>query len=332
VTRGSRWLTALAASGCGGVPSALDPRGPEAGAIADLFWAFTWIAAAIWLAVTVALGLALTRRRGPRPDPMATEPPAERAYGRAVTVGVALTLATLLVLTGLSFATQKAIFADPEPGVTLRLTGHQWWWEVTYEDPQPSRSFTTANEIHLPVGVPVRLRLGSGDVIHSFWVPNLAGKMDLITGRETELRFTPERVGSYRGQCAEFCGWQHAHMGLLVVVEPRESFEAWRAAQIAPAAPPQDDERRRGERVFLASSCVMCHTVRGTPAGGRTGPDLTHLASRQSIAAGTLPLTRGSLAAWIVDPQAIKPGVHMPVVPLEPAEVDPLAAYLAGLR
>jgi cytochrome c oxidase subunit II len=236
------------------------------------------------------------------------------------------------VLTGLSFATQKAIVADPEPGVTLRLTGHQWWWEVTYEDPQPSRSFTTANEIHLPVGVPVRLRLGSGDVIHSFWVPNLAGKMDLITGRETELRFTPERVGSYRGQCAEFCGWQHAHMGLLVVVEPRETFEAWREAQIAPAALPENDERRRGEEVFLASPCVMCHTVRGTPAGGRTGPDLTHLASRQSIAAGTLPLTRGSLAAWIVDPQAIKPGVHMPVVPLEPGEVDPLAAYLAGLR
>jgi cytochrome c oxidase subunit II len=322
----------LLLAGCGEVPSALDPRGPEAGAIADLFWTFTGIAATIWLIVMLALALALARRRGPRPDPMVTEPRSERAYARVVATGVALTLLTLLVLTGLSFATQKAIFADPEPGVSLRLIGHQWWWEVIYEDPQPSRSFTTANEIHLPVGEPVRLRLGSEDVIHSFWVPNLAGKMDLIPGRENELRFTPSQVGSYRGQCAEFCGWQHAHMGLLLIVEAREDFDAWRDAQVAPAAAPDDAERQRGEAIFLSSPCVMCHTIRGTPAGGRTGPDLTHLASRQSIAAGTLPLTRGSLAAWIVDPQTIKPGANMPLVPLEPDELDPLAGYLAGLR
>jgi cytochrome c oxidase subunit 2 len=322
----------LLVTGCTGVPAVLDPRGPESGAIADLFRTFTGIAAVIWLIVMVALALALARGRGPRPDPMATEPGSERAYARVVATGVALTLVTLLVLTGLSFATQKAIFADPEPGVTLRLIGHQWWWEVIYEDPQTSRSFTTANEIHLPVGEPVRLRLGSEDVIHSFWVPNLAGKMDLIPGRENEIRFRPTELGRYRGQCAEFCGWQHAHMGLLVIVETREDFDAWRDAQIAPARAPGDAERRRGEAIFLSSPCVMCHTVRGTPAGGRTGPDLTHLASRQSIAAGTLPLTRGSLAAWIVDPQTIKPGANMPVVPLEPDEVDPLAAYLAGLR
>jgi cytochrome c oxidase subunit 2 len=325
-------LPALLLPACASVPSALDPRGPEAEAIADLFWTFTLIATAIWLAVIAALAVALARRRGWRPDPMATEPRSERAYARAVATGTALTVLTVLVLTGLSFAAQKAIFADPKPEVTLRLIGHQWWWEVIYENPQPSLSFTTANEIHLPVGEPVRLRLGSEDVIHSFWVPNLAGKMDLIPGRENELRFTPERIGRYRGQCAEFCGWQHAHMGLLVIVETREDFAAWRAAQIAPAAAPEDAERQRGEEIFLSSPCLMCHTIRGTPAGGRTGPDLTHLASRQSIAAGTLPLTRGSLAAWIVDPQAIKPGVNMPTVPLQPGEVDPLAAYLAGLR
>jgi cytochrome c oxidase subunit 2 len=322
----------LLLTSCRGVPSALDPRGPEAIAIADLFRTFTGIAAAIWLIVMVALTLALARWRGPRPDPMATEPRSERAYARVVATAVALTLATLLVLTGLSFATQKAIFADSEPGVSLRLVGHQWWWEVIYEDPQPSRSFTTANEIHLPLGEPVRLRLGSEDVIHSFWVPNLAGKMDLIPGRENELRFTPERIGSYRGQCAEFCGWQHAHMGLLVIVETRQDFDAWRDAQVAPATAPDDVERQRGEAIFLSSPCVMCHTIRGTPAGGRTGPDLTHLGSRQSIAAGTLPLTRGSLAGWIVDPQGIKPGANMPLVPLEPDEIDPLAGYLAGLR
>jgi len=331
VTRG-RAAPVLVLAGCGGVPSALDPHAPEAAAIADLFWTFTGTAAAIWLAVAIALAIALARRRGPRSDPMATQPGSERVYARVVASSVGLTLLTVLALTGLSFATQKAIFADPEPGVSLRLIGHQWWWEVIYEDALPLRSFTTANEIHLPVGEPVKLRLGSEDVIHSFWVPSLAGKMDLIPGHENELRFTPEQVGLYRGQCAEFCGWQHAHMGLLVVVEPREDFDAWRAAQIAPAAPPQDTERQRGEAVFLSGPCVMCHTVRGTPAGGRTGPDLTHLASRRSIAAATLPLTRGSLAAWIVDPQAIKPGAQMPLVPLQPDGIDPLAAYLAGLR
>lgn len=325
-------LPALLLAGCEPLPRVLAPHAPEARAIADVFWIFTAVGAAIWLAVVLALGLALARRRGPRPDPMAQDPRAERTYGQVVVLCVALTLIVILSLTGLSFATQKTIFADPDAGLTLKLTGHQWWWEATYDDPLPARSFTTANEIHLPLGVPVRLRLASEDVIHSFWVPELAGKMDLIPGRENELRFTPERAGRYRGQCAEFCGGQHAHMRLLVVVEPQAAFEAWREAQTAPAAPAGDSERQRGEAVFLSNACVMCHTVRGTPAGGRFGPDLTHLASRQDLAAGTLPQTRGSIAAWIVDPQAVKPGANMPVVPLRPEDVDPLAAWLAGLR
>lgn len=324
-------LVVLLLAGCERELAALDPGGPEARVIADLFWTFTGVATAVWLAVAVMLVWALTRRRAPRPDPMAQEPKAERAYGWSVAAAAALTVAITVALTGLSFATQKVIFADPEPGLTLRIIGHQWWWEVIYEDPQPSQSFTTANEIHLPADVPVRLRLGSEDVIHSFWVPELSGKMDLIPGRENELRLSPQRTGTYRGPCAEFCGWQHAHMGLIVVVEPRDRFDAWRAAQLAPAAPPANDEQRRGQEVFLSSPCVMCHTVRGTPAGGRVGPDLTHLASREYLAAGTLPLTRGSLAAWIVDPQSVKPGAHMPVVPLEPGDLDPLAAWLMGL-
>lgn len=329
--RGAAALAAGALAGCDRLPRVLDPGGPEAGAIADLFWIFTGVAAAVWLGVTLVLAWALLRRRALRPDPMAQDARAERAYGRTVGGAVALTVAVTVALTGLSFATQRAVFADPEPGLTLRIIGHQWWWEVIYEDPQPSQSFTTANEIHLPVGVPVRLRLQAEDVIHSFWVPELGGKMDLIPGRENELRLTPQRPGSYRGPCAEFCGWQHAHMGLIVVVEPRDRFESWRASQVAPAAPPRDDESRRGQEVFLSSPCVMCHTVRGTPAGGRYGPDLMHLASRDYLAAGTLPLTRGALAAWIVDPQSLKPGAHMPVVPLEPGDLDPLAAWLMGL-
>lgn len=326
-------VLALAAllSGCEDLPAALNPKGPEARASAELFWIFTGVAAAVWLALTIALLLALIRRHAPRRDPTALEPRAERTFARIVASCVALTVAVLILLTGLSFAAQKTIFADPAPGLTLRLIGHQWWWEVIYEDPLPAQSFTTANEIHLPAGVPVRLRLQSADVIHSFWVPELGGKMDLIPGREADLRLTPERAGTYDGQCAEFCGWQHAHMRLRVVVEPRAVFDAWRAAQVAPAAPPQQPERQRGRDVFLSSPCVMCHTVRGTPAGGRLGPDLTHLASRGTIAAGTLPLTRGALAAWIVDPQAVKPGAQMPVVPVAPGDLDALASWLMGL-
>jgi cytochrome c oxidase subunit 2 len=323
---------ALALAGCKGWQSALDPQGPEARAFTTLFWLFTAVSGAVWLSVTVVLAIALLRRREPRPDPMALDAVAERRHGRVVAGAVGLTLVILVMLTGLSFATQKELFGTDEHALELRITGHQWWWEVRYEDPVPAHSFTTANEVHLPAGEPVLIRLGSGDVIHSFWMPSLTGKIDAITGRETEVRFTPEAPGTYRGQCAEFCGWQHAHMALFFVVEPKEAFEAWREAQLRPAAPPADDHRRRGQEAFLSNACLMCHTIRGTPAGGRTGPDLTHIGSRQYLAAGTLPLNRGTLAAWIVDPHRIKPGVLMPLVPLPAGDVDPLAAYLAGLE
>jgi cytochrome c oxidase subunit II len=322
----------LVLTGCEGWQSALDPQGPEARSVAELFWFFAAICGAVWLAVMVALGIAIFRRHAPRPDPMALNPAAERRHVVVVGGAVGLTLAILLVLTGLSFAAQKRIFGSDEHSVALHITGHQWWWEVRYDDPVPARSFTTANEIHLPAGEPVRIRLDSADVIHSFWVPSLTGKMDLITGRETELRFTPQVPGTYRGQCAEFCGWQHAHMGLLVVVEPKAEFDAWREAQLRPAAPPEDEHRRRGEQAFLSGPCVMCHTIRGTPAGGKTGPELTHVGSRSYLAAGTLLRNRGTLAAWVVDPHGIKPGVHMPVVPQPADEVDAIAAYLEGLE
>jgi cytochrome c oxidase subunit 2 len=154
----------------------------------------------------------------------------------------------------------------------------------------------------------------------------------LITGRQNEIQFVAERPGVYRGQCAEFCGWQHAHMALLFVAQPREEFEAWRAQQLKAAEPPTGEEQRRGQEVFLSKPCIMCHTIRGTSAGGRVGPDLTHVGSRRSIAAGTLPRSRGTLAAWIVDPQGIKPGVNMPVMELEPDELNVLAGYLEGLK
>jgi cytochrome c oxidase subunit 2 len=325
-------LVSLLLAGCEGWQSSLDPQGPEARALADLFWFFTAICAAVWLAVVIALGIAVARGRGGRPDPLATEPAAERRYGVVVSVAVGLTAVTLLVLTGLSYATQKQLFGAAENSLTLKITGHQWWWEIRYEDPEPHRRFSTANEIHVPVGERVVIKLTSADVIHSFWVPSLMGKMDAITGWENEIRFTPERTGVYRGQCAEFCGWQHAHMGILFIVESREDFDAWRERQLRPAEPPINWERQKGLEVFLSNPCVMCHTIRGTPAGGKTGPDLTHVGSRKYIAAATLPLSRGTLAAWIVDPQGIKPGVHMPLIQLEAEDVNPLAAYLEGLK
>jgi cytochrome c oxidase subunit 2 len=325
-------LLATALAGCQGWQSSLDPQGPKADAIADLFWIFTGVCALVWVLVMVFLIGALLRRHGERPDPLATDPMQERRFTIVVSTFVGLTTVTLIALTAFSYAGQKRLFDQHEGRVTLKVTGHQWWWEVRYEDAEPHRSFTTANEIHIPVGEPVRIKLESSDVIHSFWVPSLMGKQDLITGRQNLIQIQAGREGVYRGQCAEFCGWQHAHMSFLVVARPKEEFEAWRNGQISARQPPEDDERKEGERVFLSNPCVMCHTVRGTSAGGRVGPDLTHVGSRRYIASGTLPTSRGTLAAWIVDPQGIKPGVHMPLIKLQPHELNPLVSYLDGLK
>ena len=290
----------LLLAGCAGWPAALDPKGPTAADVAWLIQVFTLLLGAIWLMVVLAVGLALLRRgvRGSIvPLPAVVHARAERRGMVIVTGLVAATGITVLVLTGLSFAGQQRLFGDDEPAVTIRVTGHQWWWEVRYQDSDPSRVFTTANELHVPTGLPVRLELESDDVIHSFWVPNLAGKQDLVPGQLNQLTFTVAEPGVYRGQCAEFCGLQHAHMGIVVVAESEPDFRAWQAAQIRPAVPPETAEQRLGMQVFLGHACVMCHAIRGTPAGGRTGPDLTHLGSRRHLAAATLPVTRGSIAS-----------------------------------
>jgi cytochrome c oxidase subunit 2 len=184
----------------------------------------------------------------------------------------------------------------------------------------------------VPVGLPVVLELRSSDVIHSFWVPNLGVKRDMIPGEETSVWFQADSAGVYRGQCAEFCGHQHAKMAVLVIAEPADSFRAWLARQRDTAATPVDSLAQRGQEVFLSTSCVMCHAIQGTPAGSRVGPNLTHLAGRRTLAAGTLPNTRGNLAGWIVDPQRIKPGARMPPNSLEPDDLQALLAYLESLR
>jgi cytochrome c oxidase subunit II len=317
---------------CSGSQSALDPRGPHAEELASLFWIFTGVSTFVWLAVMAVLLVGLARRVPERPDPLAIEPRSERR--RLILVGGAVlaTLLTVIALTAVSYFSQRQLFAHEIPGVTIKVTGYQWWWDVRYEGDLPDRTFTTANEIYVPVGVPVTVKLAANDVIHSFWVPSLMGKMDLIPGQDNQIQFIASRPGVYRGQCAEFCGWQHAHMAMFVVALPKLEFDAWQVAQRAPAVPPADAERQKGAELFTSKACVMCHTIRGTSAGSRVGPDLTHFGSRRSIASATLPMSRGNIAAWIIDPQGIKPGVNMPNVSIAAEEIDPLVSYLAGLR
>jgi cytochrome c oxidase subunit II len=328
------WLAGctLLLYGCAGRQSALDPQGPHADHLARLIWIFTALCSAIWLAVMVVLLVGLVRRKAVHSDPLHLDPGKERRSVKMVGIAVTATLITVLGLTALSYASQRALYARETPAVTIKVTGYQWWWDVRYESDRPDEIFTTANEIHVPVGQPVTVKLAANDVIHSFWVPNLTGKMDLIPGQDNEIQFKATRPGVYRGQCAEFCGWQHAHMGIMVVALPVEEFAAWRRGQAAAASVPDDEARRKGAELFVTKACVMCHTVRGTSAGSRAGPDLTHFGSRRSIGAATLQMSRGNIAAWIVDPQGVKPGVNMPNVPLAADEIDPLVSYLAGLK
>lgn len=336
---------------------ALDPAAVQAERIADLWWGFFWVCTVAYaLVLAAALWAALRRRAAGAPakegpterDPapgndarplhlveprvLEREPARERRLARVVGAATAATVVGLLGLLVASVATGRALGRTGEERRTVHVTGYQWWWKVAYPDQAPHRSATTANELHLPLGVPVRLQLDGGDVIHSLWVPRLHGKRDLIPGRTTFLTVEPRRPGTYLGLCAEFCGAQHAHMTLPVVVEPPARFERWLAAQAMPAAEPRSVAEQRGRAVFLASTCPMCHAVRGTPANGQMAPDLTHVGGRVSLAAGTLPNRRGPLAGWIVDPHGVKPGVNMPTHPtLSRAELDDLVAWLRSL-
>jgi cytochrome c oxidase subunit 2 len=221
----------------------------------------------------------------------------------------------------------------PRPGeIVIRVTGRQFWWEVEYLSAQPALRFETANELRIPVGRRVTLRLVAPDVIHSFWVPGLAGKMDLVPGRTNVMFIEASQPGIWRGQCAEFCGVQHAKMAFTVVAEPPGRWEEWVAAQQRPSAAPADSAGVADRNVFLGSRCVACHAVRGTNALAEQGPDLTHFASRLTLAAGTLPNTAAHRRGWVANPQAIKAGSGMPNVPLASAELDAIVRYLGTLR
>jgi cytochrome c oxidase subunit 2 len=300
----------------------LAPSGPAAAKIAALGWVLLSASAVVYVLTLLALALAVWRRRE-RP----AGAPAPDAWARRIIVATAG--ATALVVAALlltSLRTVDALRPASPPAVTVHVVGHRWWWEIRY----PDHDVVTANELHLPARASVQLELSTPDVIHSFWVPSLHGKLDLVPGRRNTLRLDTPGPGVHRGQCAEFCGVQHARMGLLVVVEAPEAFARWLAAQRAPAGP-ADEPRQAGEQLFL-TWCVACHAVRGTPAAGRIGPDLTHVGSRRTLAAGSVANTPEALAAWIADPHAIKPGVLMPALPLGPEPARAVAGYLAGLR
>jgi cytochrome c oxidase subunit 2 len=314
-------LVLLLLAGCGGPPSALSPAGAGAARIAGQWWLLLAVATVLYAVTMGALLVALVRRR---PPPPARDAGLRRwivVGGGAVPAGI---VAGLLVTTA-----GDHLSSDTGAGRALRVevTGRQWWWEIRY----PDHDVVTANELHVPVGRPVEVALSTSDVIHSFWVPALEGKRDMIPGRANTLRLEAGRPGVYRGQCAEYCGWQHARMAFLVVAEAPERFADWLAAQRAAAADPVEPTRRAGRDTFVAF-CGSCHRVRGTAAAGRFGPDLTHVGGRRTLAAGLLPNTPETLAAWIADPQALKPGNKMPTLRLAEDRVAALAAYLAGLR
>jgi cytochrome c oxidase subunit 2 len=325
-------LLALGLNGCGGNQSALNPQGIEADRLASLIWFFTAVCGAVWILVLAILLVAILRRRSVPPprEPLRLDGAWEKRTSIVVGGLVALTTLILVVFTILSYLATRSL-AAPDEALAVEVTGHQWWWNVKYENTDPTQVFETANELHVPVGKPVRVDLQAADVIHSFWVPSLTGKQDLIPGQENIISFTAERPGKYRGQCAEFCGWQHAHMAFFVIVDSPDDFQLWRSAQLKEANTRAAEQSSAGPEIFMQRGCALCHTIRGTAAGGRTGPDLTHIAGRSTIAAGTLINNSSNLKSWIAHPQQIKPGNKMPEVPLTAPELDALVAYLGSL-
>jgi cytochrome c oxidase subunit 2 len=256
--------------------------------------------------------------------------PPSRASNRFIVInGIAIPAIILSIVFGLNLNTLTALApGNVEPALTIEVIGHRFWWEVRY----PHHEVVTANEIHIPTGARVELRLSSQDVIHSLWIPELNGKADLIPGQTNRMYLYTDRAGEYHAACAELCGVQHAFMLLHVVAQPPDEFDAWIAQQQQPAPQPADEIALRGQQIFLGSACVYCHTIEGTSASGVIGPNLTHLASRKSLGAGVVPNTRGNLAGWLIDSQGIKPGNEMPPIYLQGDDLQALLTYLETLQ
>ena len=311
-------------AGCDGRQSVLSPAGRDAEVLATLFWWMLGGAVLLWLMVN-GLMLYASRLR-PRRHP--------KHLAEWIIFGGGVAFPTIVLAGLLTYAlVQMPQQRTPGQGLTLRVTGESWWWRVEYWPDGATEPVVAANEVRLPAGSRSEIALAANGVIHSFWIPALGGKTDMIPGRDTRMSLEPVASGEYRGQCAEFCGASHAQMAMAAVVMEPEDFQVWLQQQAEPAAEPATDEARSGRGVFLAEGCGGCHTVRGTPARGRVGPDLTHLASRVTLAAGVLPMERQALRDWIRDPGAIKPGVRMPGYDhLSDADLRALAVYLEGLE
>jgi cytochrome c oxidase subunit 2 len=328
----------LLLAGCEGIQAVGEATGQDAILTNRLFVVFEIVTGIFFVLTMAFLFAAYWRRRGHRADrvedPLAV-PTREPMLRTALFVWTGAVVLTLMGLAIASYFTDRGL-AHPNPQgrpvVSIEVTGNQWWWDVSYHFQDPSKNFRTANEIHLPVGVPAMVYLKSNDVIHSFWVPNLAGKQDMIPGRVNDIVLVPTKIGQYRGQCAEYCGLQHAHMALDVTVESAADFRAWLARQAQPAFTPTTPEAIAGYQFFMNRQCSSCHAVVGTRAGATVAPDLTHVASRRTIAAGTLPNGIGPLHAWVEDPQGVKPGNNMPYIGLNADELHNVVAYLETLK
>lgn len=322
-------MQALTHMGGGAPPNTLHAMGAGANATARLGVGLIVAAAIVFVVVLLLLVLPILRpERSEGPVPGHSVLDERRWEFRWIVLGGIA--APMLILAGVFAFSMATMNAERQPATTydVDVIGHQWWWEVRY----PGAQVTTANEIHIPVGRPVRIRVSTGDVIHSFWVPQLQGKTDAITGQVNETWLEADHPGTYRGECAEFCGMQHAHMAFVVVAQSPADFASWVSNEQQLSVVPTDSSALIGEQVFLTQSCAYCHTVRGTTAAAHVGPELTHLASRHTLAAGTLDFNRGNLAAWIENPDRLKPGTKMPPVPLDGVRLGALVAYLETLR
>jgi cytochrome c oxidase subunit II len=310
--------------------SAMRPAGVHAGQLLSLWNVLLWTCVVMYVLVLAFLFLSVLRaRRSGERDTVGQR----RGLSITLTGWTVLITLGLLGLTLASYVTDRSlVHASSLPQVTIAITAHQWWWEIEYTDPDPSRRVRTANELHLPVNALAQITLSSGDVIHSFWVPTLHGKQDMIPGRTNYIELQPQQTGWHRGICAEFCGFQHAKMHLDVIVESPSDYQAWYERQLQSPPPPTDPLEQRGQAAFMAGPCSLCHAISGTDASATLGPDLSHVASRRSLAAGALRNDASSMSAWLANPQAIKPGNHMPAMNLQGEQIEALTAYLESLQ
>lgn len=327
-------LPLLCLANCGLPQSALHPAGPAAGEISSVLWIEIIMFCVIGFIMWVLLVWASLRNRGS----LEYHEPVEIGGGQSwILIGgflIPFIILTTVFVIGIDWMTDFPVNAGTVPEhVEIRIVGHQWWWEVQYIGGPPPQHFTTANEIHIPVGRPIDLQLETADVIHSFWVPTLHGKEDLIPGQPNYIRIQADRPGEYRGQCAEYCGEQHAKMILLVIAQNEPDYQAWRQQQLKPASAPTTAEALHGQDVFMGAACALCHEVRGTPALGRVAPDLTHLASRKGIASNSYANNEANLEAWITHAQSLKKGCEMPdLTAFNGTDLRAMVAYLQQLQ